>query len=287
MHAATLVSHAALDDGVADLAKLQSVFGLTRMLSSAAASTWPGRCRASSPACAALAVSAMWRSRVAFELKAAALATGALLATPYLFVYDLAALAVPMAYLLRIRLRASPLSGEMTGLGAASLLVLRVSVRESAGRARGRAGGGRIDCAPRADPARPCPRAVCASSGSRSTSLGLTTRRTRDIVNTGHRRNRPRRPDFDSVRGYFMMATYLTLSGRRARLPAGSPGQIVRRQGIRPHRRHRRRRDRSIHRRLPAVRAGPASRRSRFVADVINALIGAIILLLILRLVRR
>ena len=43
----------------------------------------------------------MWRRKVAFELQAAALATAALLATPYLYVYDLVVLAIPMAFLIR------------------------------------------------------------------------------------------------------------------------------------------------------------------------------------------
>jgi hypothetical protein len=40
----------------------------------------------------------LWRRKVAFDVQAAALATAALLATPYLYVYDLVVLAIPMAF---------------------------------------------------------------------------------------------------------------------------------------------------------------------------------------------
>ena len=41
----------------------------------------------------------LWRSRASYEIKAAALGTGAMLATPYLYMYDVVVLAVPLAYL--------------------------------------------------------------------------------------------------------------------------------------------------------------------------------------------
>ncbi len=51
----------------------------------------------------ATAVIRLWRSGAAYELKAAGLAAATLLATPYLFVYDLPILAVAMAFLYRHR----------------------------------------------------------------------------------------------------------------------------------------------------------------------------------------
>jgi hypothetical protein len=66
----------------------------------------------------------LWRSRAAFDLKAAALGAGALLATPYLYMYDLAALAVPFAFLLRYALERGFLVSEMAGFGIAGLLIL-------------------------------------------------------------------------------------------------------------------------------------------------------------------
>jgi len=53
-----------------------------------------------SPAGLALATAAgvtvLW-STISYEIKAAALATGVLLATPYLYMYDLVVLAVPLS----------------------------------------------------------------------------------------------------------------------------------------------------------------------------------------------
>jgi hypothetical protein len=67
----------------------------------------------------------LWRSRVAFELKAAALAAGALLATPYLFMYDLVVLAVAVAFLLRLALARDFLSRiEIAALATAGALIL-------------------------------------------------------------------------------------------------------------------------------------------------------------------
>jgi arabinofuranan 3-O-arabinosyltransferase len=67
----------------------------------------------------------LWRSRVAFELKAAALAAGALLATPYLFMYDLVVLAVAVAFLLRLALAREFLSRiEIAALTAVGALIL-------------------------------------------------------------------------------------------------------------------------------------------------------------------
>src|SRR5439155_13863014 len=109
----------ALADGRADWAKLQSVFGLVRMLGGGETLAWIAQ--GTVAITAAILLVAMWRSAVRFELKAAALATGALLATPYLFLYDLVALAVAMAFLLRTGADTGFLPGEMAGIGAACL----------------------------------------------------------------------------------------------------------------------------------------------------------------------
>ena len=65
----------------------------------------------------------MWRSRVAFELKAAALSCAALLATPYLYMYDLVALTIPAAFLIRLALQRGFLAGDVFGLAAAVALL--------------------------------------------------------------------------------------------------------------------------------------------------------------------
>ena len=66
----------------------------------------------------------MWRSRISFDLKAAALAVGALLVTPYLFLYDLVLLAIAMAFLIRATYSTSDARVEAYGVGLASILVL-------------------------------------------------------------------------------------------------------------------------------------------------------------------
>src|SRR5262249_9835216 len=69
----------------------------------------------------------VWRSPVRYALKAATLATAALIATPYAFAYDMAAIAVPAALLAKDQMRPRFLRGGqsvLTGLFGASLAVL-------------------------------------------------------------------------------------------------------------------------------------------------------------------
>jgi arabinofuranan 3-O-arabinosyltransferase len=115
-----IASHAALADGRADWGKLQSVFAVTRLAGGSEMLAWT--LHISTAGAVAVLLCALWRSSVSFEIKAAALATGALLVTPYLFLYDLVVLAVPMAFLLRAG-RNDRVSGEMLGIGCASLCV--------------------------------------------------------------------------------------------------------------------------------------------------------------------
>ena len=115
-------SQAFLSDGWADFAKLQTVFGFVRTLGLSEPLAWSAQAFAALIAASCVAV--LWRSRAAYEIKAAALATGALLATPYLYTYDLVVLAVPLAFLLRLGRARGFLSYEGAGIGAAALLVL-------------------------------------------------------------------------------------------------------------------------------------------------------------------
>jgi hypothetical protein len=64
----------------------------------------------------------MWRSRVSYSLKAAALATGTLLTTPYLFMYDMMVLAIPVAFLVRIGLKTGFRAYELPLLACALAL---------------------------------------------------------------------------------------------------------------------------------------------------------------------
>ena len=114
-------SQAFLSDGWADWSKLQTAFGLTRMLGGSETLAWTvqiarrARRRCRSRACCGEAAPA-------YEIKAAALATGALLATPYLYMYDLVVLAVPLAFLCRLGARGF-LPHELTAIGVACLLI--------------------------------------------------------------------------------------------------------------------------------------------------------------------
>jgi len=56
----------------------------------------------------------IWRSRVSYELKAAILSAAALLATPYAFAYDMAAIVIPAAFLATDQLRRGLFRGEKT-----------------------------------------------------------------------------------------------------------------------------------------------------------------------------
>jgi arabinofuranan 3-O-arabinosyltransferase len=49
---------------------------------------------------------------------------GALLATPYLYIYDFVVLAIPLAFLLRLGLRDGFLPGELSAVVTASVLIL-------------------------------------------------------------------------------------------------------------------------------------------------------------------
>lgn len=116
-----VTSQAVLTDGRADWAKLQSVFALTRLLGGSEGLAWA--LHGSLVSAVAILLFAMWRSKISFDMKAAALATGALLATPYLFLYDLVVLAVPMAFLVRASLRSGDMQNEILRLAPACLLI--------------------------------------------------------------------------------------------------------------------------------------------------------------------
>jgi hypothetical protein len=115
-------SHAFLADDLADWAKFQSVFGLMRTLGGSETLAWTAQVVVTLFAAAAMA--ALWKSRAGFELKAAALGTAVLLATPYLYIYDLAILAVPLGYLFRLGRAHGFLPHEGAVVGAACVLIL-------------------------------------------------------------------------------------------------------------------------------------------------------------------
>jgi glycosyl transferase family 87 len=112
-----------LSDGRAGLNKLQSLFGVLRWLG---AGTTPAFAAQGFliAACAAALVVITRDRRVPNEVKSAAIATGALLATPYLYIYDFPVLMIPLAFLLRQGLRDGFLAGELAAMATACGLVL-------------------------------------------------------------------------------------------------------------------------------------------------------------------
>jgi hypothetical protein len=122
-----VVSQTTLSEGgQGDFGRMQTMFTLVRWLGGAESLAWA--LQIFLIILIAVLLSLMWRSRICFELKAAGLATGALLATPYLFLYDLVVLAVPMAFLLRVGGQGGFLPGEMPALGIACLLIISFMV---------------------------------------------------------------------------------------------------------------------------------------------------------------
>jgi len=116
------IGHAAHSDAFADWGKLQTAFGLVRALGGSEPLAWIVQIVVALLAASAIAV--LWRSRAAYEIKAAGLGTAALLATPHLLTYDLVVLAVPLAFLFRLGRVQGFLAHEATGIGLACLLIL-------------------------------------------------------------------------------------------------------------------------------------------------------------------
>jgi hypothetical protein len=98
----TFTQTVVLEAGNTGWEKIQSIFSAVRM--------WGGNVplayavQFSLAATLAATLAWLWRSDAAFELKAAALATASLLATPYVLDYDLVVLALAIAYLVRLGL---------------------------------------------------------------------------------------------------------------------------------------------------------------------------------------
>ena len=95
----SMVEQAFLSEGRAEWGKLQSLFATVRYFGGSERLAWV--LQMTLTATAVVTVIALWRSRERYSLKAAALAAGTLLATPYLFFYDVMVLAVAVAFLVR------------------------------------------------------------------------------------------------------------------------------------------------------------------------------------------
>jgi hypothetical protein len=121
--ATPLNAKAVLSDGLADFGKLQSLFGLVRVLGGGETTAW--LYQITTALVSALGVIIIWRRPVPFELKAAALTLGTLFITPYVFAYDLTILALPTAFLICLGLRTGFWPGEPAALvGAAACILL-------------------------------------------------------------------------------------------------------------------------------------------------------------------
>ncbi len=121
-HATPLNAKAVLSDGLADFGKLQSLFGLVRVLGGGETTAWLYQITAA--LVSAVGVIIIWRRSMPFELKAAALSLGTLFITPYVFAYDLTILALPTAFLICLGLRTGFWPGEPAALVGAAACVL-------------------------------------------------------------------------------------------------------------------------------------------------------------------
>jgi arabinofuranan 3-O-arabinosyltransferase len=117
-----MFSQAFLTEGKATWWKLQSIFSLVRYFGGTEQLAWIFQWIMSATVAVVLAL--MWRSRISYSLKAAALATGTLLITPYLFMYDMMVLAIPVAFLVRIGLKTGFRHYELPALACAVALIM-------------------------------------------------------------------------------------------------------------------------------------------------------------------
>lgn len=78
---------------------LQTVYGLIRYLNGSATAAFLAQ--GITAVSVAIILWLVWRARVRYALKTVTLSAAALVATPYAFAYDLAALATPVAFLAR------------------------------------------------------------------------------------------------------------------------------------------------------------------------------------------
>jgi hypothetical protein len=121
-HWMPMFSQAFFTEGRATFFKLQSVFGLVRTMGGSAQLAWTLQWMMSGTVL--VSVTMLWRSRADYALKAAAVAAGTLLLTPYLFLYDMVVLAIPVGLLLRTGLADGLRRGELAALACATGLLI-------------------------------------------------------------------------------------------------------------------------------------------------------------------
>ena len=121
-HWMPMFSQAFLTEGRAPWGKMQSIFALVRYLGGSETLGWVFQSIMTTSV--ALVLVLLWRSRVRYSLKAAALATGTLLVTPYLFLYDVMVLAIAVAFLVRIAIADGFRRHELPALGLVAGLLM-------------------------------------------------------------------------------------------------------------------------------------------------------------------
>jgi len=121
-HWMPIFSQAFFTEGRATFYKLQSVFGLARTIGGSEQLAWTLQWMMSGTV--VVSVVMLWRSRADYALKAAALAAGTLLLTPYLFLYDMMVLAIPVGFLLRSGFADGFRRGELAALACAMGLLI-------------------------------------------------------------------------------------------------------------------------------------------------------------------
>jgi arabinofuranan 3-O-arabinosyltransferase len=122
VHWLPMFSQAFLTEGRAPWGKMQSIFALVRYFGGSESLGWAFQWTMIAAVATALVL--LWRSRVRYSLKAAALATGTLLVTPYLFLYDVMVLAIAVGFLVRIGLSDGFRRYELPALGLMAFLLM-------------------------------------------------------------------------------------------------------------------------------------------------------------------
>ena len=109
-------------DADANWGHIQTIYGLVRELHGGGVFATLLHCAGA--VAVAVIVWRVWRSSASYDLKAAAVSAAALIATPYAFSYDMAALAIPVAFVARDQLRDGLLRREQATLLALFGIVL-------------------------------------------------------------------------------------------------------------------------------------------------------------------
>jgi hypothetical protein len=122
LHWLPMFSQAFLTEGRAPWGKMQSIFALVRYCGGSETLGWAFQWVMIVTVATALVL--LWRSRACYSLKAAALATGTLLVTPYLFLYDVMVLAIAVGFLVRVGLSDGFRPCELPALGLMAILLM-------------------------------------------------------------------------------------------------------------------------------------------------------------------